>query len=155
MTFNCPECGGKILVRGTSITKYGKYKQFQCKSCNFKHSISGSNVDNLTPEQILANGATKRRISDADAIAIRESSEPRKQLAAQYGISIQMVRSIQIGEVYRDLLPGGFRRPPGPNDPSCVRCREWRNDECLMGFPDPQIEGVGFACDCSLYVVEG
>ena len=41
--------------------------------------------------------------------------------------------------------------------PSCERCREWRGLEsanpCGMGFPDPVIEGVGFARDCSLYVV--
>jgi hypothetical protein len=118
--------------------------------------VRGEGVENLTVAEIMKHPAlAKRRISDADAIAIRVSSDSRKELSTRYGISVEMVRQIQVGDVYRDLLPEGFRRPPGPNDPSCERCREWRGDECLMGFPDPQIEGVGFACDCSLYVVEG
>jgi hypothetical protein len=96
-------------------------------------------------------------VPDPDAIAIRVSTDTRRELSERYGISTELVRQIQQGIAYRDLLPENFRRPPGPNDPSCERCREWRGlesaDPCGMGFPDPVIEGVGFARDCSVYVV--
>jgi hypothetical protein len=147
-----------MLVKRTSITKSGKYKKWECKSCKFEHSISGPDIDNLTPEQILAcKPCSKRRLSDEDAIKIRDSLESKAELARRYGIAHSMVYQIQQGIAYRDLLPENWRRPPGPNDPSCERCREWRGlesaDPCRMGFPDPAIEGVGFARDCSVYVV--
>jgi transposase-like protein len=45
------------------------------------------------------------------------------------------------------------------NGPSCTSCNNWRGEEnpspCAMGFPDPVIEGPGFARDCSLYQVRG
>jgi hypothetical protein len=160
MMIDCPKCGGKMKTTHNKLTGTKWHRRWQCKDKECRHAISirGEGIENLTAAEIIERGGeakARRRVSDADAIAIRVSSDPRKDLATRYGISVEMVRQIQVGEVYRDLLPEGFRKPPGPNDPSCERCREWRDDECLMGFPDPQIEGVGFACDCSLYVVEG
>lgn len=158
MSLQCPKCGGKMLVKTTSITKSGKYKMFQCKSCGFKHSISGPDVDDLTPEQILARKpANHRRLSAQDALNIRDSLETKAELSRRYGISTAMVDQLQKGLIYRDVLASDFRPRPGLNDPSCERCREWRGMEfpnpCAMGFPDPVAEGVGFARDCSLYVV--
>jgi hypothetical protein len=141
-----------MLVKGTSKTKSGKYKKWECKSCGYKHSISGPDIDNLTPEQILAcKPCSKRRLSDEDAIKIRDSLESKAELARRYGIATSMVYQIQHGLIYNDVPR------PGPSDPSCERCREWRGLEsanpCRMGFPDPVAEGPGFARDCSLYVV--
>lgn len=141
-----------MLVKSTSITKSGKYKKWKCKSCGYKHSISGPDIDNLTPEQILAcKPCSKRRLSDEVAIKIKDSLESKAELAKRYGIAHSMVYQIQKGLIYGDVPR------LGPNDPSCERCREWRGmestDPCGMGFPDPVIEGVGFARDCSVYVV--
>jgi hypothetical protein len=46
---------------------------------------------------------------------------------------------------------------PQPIDgPSCVQCRHWQagQRECQLGFPDPHLEGLGFAADCSVYEPE-
>jgi DNA-directed RNA polymerase subunit M/transcription elongation factor TFIIS len=157
MMIDCPKCDGKMKTTHNRRTGQGWYKRWQCKACKHYLSVRGEDVQELSADEIIERSAQgkRRRVSDADAIAIRLSTDPRKELAARYGISVEMVRQIQVGDVYQDLLPENFRRPPGPNDPSCERCREWRGlesaDPCAMGFPDPQLEGVGFAQDCSLY----
>lgn len=158
MTLECPKCGGTWRTTHNRPTKTGWYRRWLCRNCGHSKSISSTDAADLTAEQIEKRRPTpKRRVPDPDAIAIRVSTDTRRELSERYGISTELVRQIQQGIAYRDLLPENFRRPPGPNDPSCERCREWRGlesaDPCGMGFPDPVIEGVGFARDCSVYVV--
>jgi hypothetical protein len=147
-----------MITASTGITGKGTYKRWKCKSCGYFLSLNAPDIDSLSPEEIIRRShEPKRRLPDAAVIAIRNARGSKQAIGDEYGVSREMVRQIQAGLVYRDLLPENFRRPPGPNDPSCERCREWRGLEsanpCGMGFPDPVIEGVGFARDCSLYVV--
>jgi len=161
MMLDCPECGGRMKATHNKQTSLGWYRRWKCKSCPHQLSVSGDDVQDLSAEEIIERSTEckRRKLSDAAAIAIRRSTDPRKELAAHYGVSVELIRQIQAGEAYQDLLPEGFRRAPGPNDPSCERCREWRGSDgatpCSLGFPDPIEEGPGFARDCSLYVVEG
>ncbi len=92
-----------------------------------------------------------RRLNAQQVRAIIGSSESHSALGRIYGCSRETIRQIRAGQLYRDVLPEGYRPPPGPGDPSCERCQEWRGDYCSLGFPDPIEEGVGFARDCSLY----
>ena len=154
----CPKCGAMMKTTHNRPTKTGWYKRWLCKQCGHAQSLSSPDAADLTAAEIQKRTPTgKRRLADADAITIRLSTDTRRELADRYRVSPELIRQIQQGIAYRDLLPDGFRRPPGPNDPSCERCREWRGlesaDPCGMGFPDPVVEGVGFARDCSLYEV--
>jgi hypothetical protein len=147
-----------MITASTATTGTGTYKRWKCKSCGYGLSINAPDLDALSPEEIISRSQEpRRRLSDAAVIAIRNTRGSKQAIANEYGVSREMVRQIQAGLLYRDLLPDGFQRPPGPNDPSCERCREWRGLEsgepCGMGFPDPVVEGVGFARDCSLYQV--
>ena len=158
MMIECPECGGTMITTHSTLAKTGRYRRWRCKECGHAISVRDEQVAQLNAAEILKRGARRgRRLADADAIAIRLSTDPRRELAERYGVSPELIRQIQQGEAYRDLLPENWRRPPGPRDPSCERCREWRGlespDPCAMGFPDPVMEGVGFARDCSLYEV--
>jgi DNA-directed RNA polymerase subunit M/transcription elongation factor TFIIS len=158
MILDCPKCGGKMITAGTSTTGKGIYKRWKCKACGHSLSVNAPDIDSLSPEEIIRRSqGTKRRLPDAAVVAIRNALGSKQAIANEYGVSRELVRQIQAGELYRDLLPEGFQRPPGLNDPSCERCREWRGlesaDPCRMGFPDPVVEGVGFARDCSLYQV--
>jgi DNA-directed RNA polymerase subunit M/transcription elongation factor TFIIS len=140
----CPECGGVMVTTRSVARKSGRTRWMKCKNCN--HRII---------ERISDMKADRNRRFDADTIeAIRKSPDGRRVLSHRYGCSETMIRDIRIGKAYRDLLPEGFRSPPGPDDPSCETCRFWE-DGCSMGFPDPAEEGLGFARDCALYQVEG
>jgi len=89
---------------------------------------------------------------DADTIAaIIASPDSHRALGKRHGVSGETIRQIRIGKIYRDLLPGNYRPPPKPGDPSCEHCRFWEVEQCGIGFPDPLEEGPGFARDCSLF----
>ena len=76
------------------------------------------------------------------------------------GCSAESVRQIRAGMVYRMVHPE-LLRPTAPadaplptvNGPSCHECANWTGARCGFGFPDPLLEGLGFACDCDLYEV--
>jgi hypothetical protein len=76
------------------------------------------------------------------------------------GCSAESVRQIRAGLVYRMVYPE-LRRPGAPADappptvegPSCYECGNWAGARCGFGFPDPLLEGPGFAADCDLYEV--
>ena len=92
-----------------------------------------------------------RRFNAEDVSRIVWSTETLGDLAMRYGCSREAIRQIKAGITYQDLLPAGYRPPPGPRDPSCLQCHHWQNDRCGMGFPDPAEEGPGFARDCVLF----
>jgi hypothetical protein len=41
---------------------------------------------------------------------------------------------------------------PAPGVLTCLSCQHWTDDRCGMGFPDPELEGVGFAADCETFL---
>lgn len=82
-----------------------------------------------------------------------KNQQSQRAIGQQFNCSAELIRQVWAGIIYRDLLPDWYQPNPRPGDPSCTRCREWRGDACRMGFPDPVLEGVGFARDCSLYEV--
>ena len=153
MKQHCPECGGVMAIINSRIVASKRYRRFECKACGHRLSLGGDNADQ--PINRYARDASATRRFDAATIkAIRKSLDGRRLLAKQYGCSEAMIRDIVIGKSYKDLLPEGFRSPPGPGEPSCERCQYWQADACGMGFPDPAEEGPAFARDCSLYAVE-
>jgi hypothetical protein len=130
-----------------------RYRRKKCGSCQHRASdIDGEPI----PGRCKSRRFGAQQI--AEIVALKDTATLRA-IGQQFGCSPETVRQIFAGILYRDLLPENYRPAPGPNDPSCERCREWRGPDaehpCRMGFPDPAIEGPGFARDCNLYVVEG
>ena len=151
MKIDC-QCGAQMNLVNSRMQRGERYRRFNCPACGRKETRLGENADRSLPQfRSMAN----RRFDVATIEAIRRSDDGRRVLAKRYGCSQEMIRSIRAGIAYRDMLPEGFRSPPGPGDPSCERCRFWDAEACTMGFPDPTEEGLGFARDCSLYQVEG
>ena len=151
---HCPKCGGVMATIRSRIVAAKRYRRFECRSCGHRLSLGGDNADQQIDRYSRNPDPATRRFDAATIKAIRESLDGRRVLAKQYGCSETMIRDIVSGKSYKDLLPEGFRAPPGAGDPSCERCRYWQADACGMGFPDPAEEGPGFARDCSLYAVE-
>jgi hypothetical protein len=150
MNVNC-QCGDPMEIINSRIVRGERYRRFQCPKCGHKETRLGENSDQL----LQGRRVRRNRRFDAETVmAIRKSEDGRRVLAERYGCSQEMIRTIRAGILYRDLLPEGFRTPPGPGDLSCEQCRYWA-EGCTMGFPDPAEEGLGFARDCAVFAVEG
>lgn len=146
----CPECGdpSSFCIVYSRMTRGRRRRRRHCKSCGFL------SVD-FDGEQVEPPGrpGAPRRFTPEQVAAIIASSESHSALSRIYGCSYELIRQIRAGQIYRDLLPDGYRPPPRRGDPSCERCRYWDGEACRMGFPDPQEEGPGFARDCELFRV--
>ena len=155
----CPKCGGKMRTIVSKMVSGSRYRRFECKPCDLRISRGGDNADIEVVTRWHRNGVSVRRFDDATIKTIRESTDGRRVLAKRYGCSEELIRSIRVGKLYRDLLPESFRQPPAPGDPSCETCREWLGPDaehpCRFGFPEPVSEGPGFARDCAVFEVEG
>jgi hypothetical protein len=142
-----------MVVIESRRRKNGRYRRMLCHACGHRLSCDEHGTP-AAPRQHTNPRTTERRF-DADAIRdICYSGLPRRQLALVHNCSHELIRQIQLGLCYRDLLPEGYRTPPRPGDPSCDRCKFWHKNQCSIGFRDPMVEGVGFARDCSLYAVD-
>ena len=142
----CPKCGNfSLMSMRTRIRNFRRHRLIGCKSCDFREWRPDADIEQ----------PRLRRFDAATVKKIRASPDGRRILAQQYGCSEELIRAIRAGQVYRDLLPDGFRAPPKPGDPNCEHCLHWSVDACGMGFPDPAEEGPSFARDCSVFVVKG
>ena len=86
-----------------------------------------------------------------DAIRdILTSQESHGVLARRYGCHRSAVAQIRDGKSHAGVLPELPRRQPARH---CSSCQHWQAiGECDLGFPDPRLEGLQFARDCSTYV---
>jgi hypothetical protein len=153
----CPKCGGTAFVVVSSGLVHGKrYRRRHCKACGYR----ASDVDGKPPAKRNGNPGSRAKDRKFNAEQIAEivalkGVETQRTVGEMFNCSRETIRQIWCGMLYQDLLPENYRPVPGPGDPSCEHCREWRGETCSLGFPDPIEEGPGFARDCNLYVKEG
>lgn len=77
------------------------------------------------------------------------------EMARRVGRSPEAIRQLRYGITHAKLLPeiarwGQDATTVQVSGPSCYCCQHWRSG-CTFGFPDPTVEGPGFARDCHLY----
>lgn len=84
---------------------YGLHVCHHCDnpSCvNPAHLFVGTHADNMRDMAVKGRAKgiprTPRKLSDDDAIAIRNDARPLAEIAAQYGVSTPMVSMIRIGK---------------------------------------------------------
>jgi hypothetical protein len=92
----------------------------------------------------------KVRLTEAAILDILTSPESHRVLAERYGCHHSAVAHVREGRTHAKVLPEIARRSPGRN---CVNCQHWRHAsrECDLGLPDPLIEGLRFAGNCTTY----
>ena len=147
----CPKCTDGVLIIVRSYARnFRRHRLMGCKSCDFREWRPDDDISST-------RGQRPRRFDDATIKEIRslKGHYGRRILAQRYKCSEELIRAIWAGQIYRDLLPDGFRAPLKPGDPNCEHCLHWAVDACGMGFPDPAEEGPAFARDCSVFVVKG
>lgn len=74
-----------------------------------------------------------------------------RAIAAEIGRSRATIHAILTGRTHGHLFPDLPRRN-SQRSLSCHRCSHWRG-RCRLGLPDPDVEGPGFANDCSTFVL--
>ena len=96
----------------------------------------------------MANRPTK--LSDDAIRDILTNPASHGAMAQRYGIHRSAVGYIRQGRMHADKLPELPRWTV-----SCDRCIHWSGPgHCSLGFPDPLVEGVGFARDCASFVAQ-
>ena len=146
----CPQCSSPNtnVLESRRLLNGSRRRRYQCSLCSHRWS-SYEGRTSPSPEQIRE---------------ILLSDESDQAVARQIGRSIAVVRLIRIGEVYSELWPEIPRRrrcgerqlkdrpQPQAQAITCLSCQHWSHDRCSMGFPDPELEGVGFAADCETFL---
>jgi hypothetical protein len=138
-----------MIKRTHSYQNGAKMFTMHCHDCGeqFKHPLGDVPQSNWRRHEF--DDSTFRRIILGD--------DSLSRLAAELGCSQQLLQQIRTGKLHLHRMPdlqrSGANAPPPviPDGPNCWHCSEWRVNRCEMGFPDPLVEGLGFAADCSLY----
>ena len=153
----CPQCGGVMIVHRSRMGANGRLRRFQCKACG--HRLTDSGNGKMT---------RVRLIDDAAVIAIRQlpiTPAEQKFLAEQYNCSAELIRQIQTGKIYTDLLPEWFRAPAKAGDPTCRQCQFYveakpeqieidaQEQSCSLGIPEFETQGVRAIRDCSAVAI--
>lgn len=154
---NCPNCDTpESRTLETRIRPDGTVRRRrECDGCGHRFSslervyvkipsaMKGQPLDRFKDTQ------HKSRLTDEQVLAIYHSSKnvSTVELARRHGISKEAVRQIQRGITHKKVLAAH------QSVTLCSGCVNWSaaGSYCLMGFPDPELEGMAFAKDCSLY----
>jgi transcription elongation factor Elf1 len=162
MKQQCPKCGNVMATIRSRIVAAKRYRRFECRSCGHRISLGGDNADQQI-DRYSRDPRPTRRFDAATIQTICESKDINRVVAKQHGCSETMIQDIRNGKFYRDLLPEGFRAPPGAGDPSCEQCQfyaeakpeqievEAQKKSCSLGIPEFETEGVRAIRDCSAF----
>lgn len=147
----CPQCGGLASVISSKICSNGaRRRRIECSECGERWTTHQGDRPGrrggvpvgvklgwspLTPEEVRQ-------------ILLAEGS--LQAIAKQLGRSPGAVRAVRLGKTHADLFP----ELPRQLTCTCVSCCHWSGRRCGLGYPDPEIEGVGFAQDCAAFAKE-
>jgi hypothetical protein len=91
----------------------------------------------------------KGRLSDQTIMQILTDPRPQKIVAADHGVSFQMIGFIKRGVNYANVHP----EIPRCTTQTLTRrdCVHWLHDACDLEFPDPKEVGLRFATWCAAF----
>ena len=140
------------IIRSRQHSGGYQHRLLRCRTCNATSEyMDGRPRSEMPPPVNHCYRFTDREITEV----LMSRDATHSHWARQFGCSPELIRQIRLGIVHRRRVInvprwGGPPPPPLPG-PSCAECSSWDGAECRIGFPDPGIEGPGFAADCSLY----
>lgn len=159
MSWSCPECGCSALLHDNRPTTTGRRRRFHCRSALCGHRWTewegerpGVQPPKLTARErgILAGRGNRLTEAQVRLILLRRDISAR-QLAKLLERKRQTISSVRLGKSYRKVAPDLDRWLPSKGARVCTACRQWVDGRCRQGWPDPAIEGPGFAVWCDDY----
>lgn len=146
----CAECQSPARVLRSHTNRDGtRTRRYECHGCQRRWTIWDEGRKRMRPEQ-----CGRPVLSDDQLLELLTTRRevPAKRLAAEWGCSPFPILQARKGLAYTNRLPDIPRPGLAPAAIDCRRCIHWEDDACLLGFPEPQEEGPGFAADCAAFV---
>jgi len=143
----CPSCDSDAtkVIESRKTINGSQRRRHKCHACGHRWTThdggppgpAGGHPPKITPDQVRE---------------ILLSTESLGVLALRFGCARETVRQIRVNITHRRVHPEIQRQgaPVGADGLSCYQCQHWA-DRCTFGYPDPVVEGPGFASDCSMY----
>lgn len=124
-------------------------RRYECRDCGKRWTvIREGERPPRQPRKPVSRGVGRKLTLQQVHQVLTDLKTPSVALAAELGVSRQLIQQIRSGAVWGQVFP---ELPRIGNLRSCLRCRHWSTGECAIGFPDPLEEGLGFAADCDFY----
>lgn len=138
----CPECSSTRtdLVQSRRTITGGQRRRHRCLACGHRWTTYEGERPTRQPRHHLPPEQVR---------LILLSSDSDSSLARRFKRSRPAIANLRTGRSYADLWPEIPRRSP-PR--SCHDCQQWLHGRCSLGFPDPELEGPGFAADCESFL---
>ena len=150
---NCPMCSSsQTKVIETRQCHNGTRRQrLQCHDCEHRWTLwHGERPKRGRVDGAAAVKRIQPRLTEEEIRFILTTQQSGHTLGPELGRSKEAISAIRRGITYKDVCPDLPRWNHGSRKVSCLNCIHW-DERCGMGFPDPAIEGLGFAADCSVY----
>lgn len=155
---SCPECGSarRAVRESRRCVNDTQRRRIECLDCQHRWTEwSGERA----PRGVTRGRRTRaggRLGEDEVRLVLTRLDLNNREASELLGCSSEMVRQIRTGLLYRNVLPQLIRPKEGRPQltlagPRCDQCEHWTGERCSWGFPDPLLEGWGFAVDCELY----
>lgn len=143
----CPCCDSHLTTTSQSVLLRDsrRRRRHLCKICNHRWTTWEGTSQ---PYERKPSPRRHGRIPDATVARILEDNRSLATWALELGVSRELIRRIRVGINYKDSCPDLLRRNNGA---SCHNCQQWAQGACRFGFPDPLVEGPGFAAECDLF----
>ena len=147
MSTTCPVCSGRGLVIWTSQRNQDgqRRRRFACKECGNRWTTAGDGASlRVAPTPV-------QRMADAVIVEILTTRDANNsEMARRLGIAHQTISAIRLGQLHATVRPDIPRWGQGPTCEQCIHYRP-SDEPCDLGFPDPRLEGLGFAAWCSSF----
>lgn len=92
------------FLQNVGPLKEGEVVRHQCHNrlcINPRHLLKGSQRENI--QDSIDTGAIKTKLTEADVVAIRSSTESQRKVAARFGVSGTTIWKIRNGEKWRHI----------------------------------------------------
>jgi hypothetical protein len=160
MSFHCPRCESKArVIEVRRLATGGRRRRLACQNRSCGHRWT----DKEKPAIPLPAGMTRPRkaperknpfpLTDEELLLVLERKDLSNiQLSKLLGRTREFFRQVRAGMVYTDRLPHVPRWSGSGARVSCLQCSQWLG-YCTLSFPDPELEGLSFANECSAFLL--
>lgn len=150
---NCLKCGARGRVIESRIALNGTRRQrLHCPACKFRWTVwLGPKPPQGRVPHAVGRTKLKPLLTEEQIRLVLTSPLSARKLARELNRTPESIFCIRRGQSYRHVAPELPRSLKKTEGPSCYQCLHWSERQCQIGFPDPVLEGPGFAADCNLY----